>query len=218
MRIEKKIIAAVYIPAHVKTTKYYEFTELNKEIQERLIKEKQDEVTNDEYFWQDIYCDEFKESALNTIREKIPGIEDEELQFSLNCCQGDGVSFTGELGEENIASLLSLVYGGNIPRQIKRIIPHMESIVFERNRHLRYCHEYTVSTEIKINGHEYYTEFYPRIEKLLEDLEKQIDQYRVEICKKLEKEGYDLQDYYTGREYAIQELSSNEYYESGEVA
>ena len=39
MRIEKKIIPAVYIPAHVKTTKIYEYNELAENVKEELRKE-----------------------------------------------------------------------------------------------------------------------------------------------------------------------------------
>ena len=37
MRIEKKIVAAVYIPAHVETIKIYEFDELAQDVQRKLI-------------------------------------------------------------------------------------------------------------------------------------------------------------------------------------
>ena len=215
MRIEKKIIPAVYIPAHVETTKIYEFNELSKELQEKLIDEKQNEITYDEGFWDD-WCIDTRCIFENIIMDKVPGIENIDVSFSLNSCQGDGVSFTGEVvGDGNITALLSLVYAGKIPHKVKRVIPYIYSIQFNRNHYIRYCHEYSVDTSVIDNYNDY---THDRFLAVLHSMEKAIDSYRASICKQLEKAGYDRQEYYTGREYAMEQLMENEYFESGEVA
>ena len=215
MRTEKKIIASLYIPAHIETTNYYEFDELSKEIQERLITEKQDEIANDETFWDD-WCYEAREQFNDHITEKFKGIENTDVAFSLSCCQGDGVSFTGIFdNSEAITALISMVYSQKIPRHIKRIIPYIDYIEFTRHKSIRYCHEYSVYTEIELNSRRWN---YAHINKTLDELEKTINEYRAVFCRELAREGYASQDYYTSRDYAILELSENEYKENGEVA
>lgn len=51
MRIEKKIIPAVYIPAHVKTTKIYEYNELAENVKEELRKEAFDKLDIYDIAW-----------------------------------------------------------------------------------------------------------------------------------------------------------------------
>lgn len=129
---------------------------------------------------------------LDIFEEKIydafPGISGLDVSFSLSSCQGDGVSFTGTIiSEENITALLTEVYGV-IPHKVKRVIPHIYSIDFERNDY-HYTHPYTVNTEITDQWDDY---SHNRFLQLLEDIAKDVDEYRIEVCKNLENEGYDL--------------------------
>lgn len=214
MRIEKRIVAAVYVPAHTETTKIYKFHELETSLQKKLIDEMQNKLIYDEQFWDDWSItarDEFEE----TIIRKIPGIDKLDVSFSLSYCQGDGVSFTGEVtGRENITELLTLVYSGKIPFKIKRIIPFIYSIQFNRNHNIRYCHKYSVDTSVIDN---YNDISHDRFLSLVETMEKAIEEYRLDLCKQLENAGYNSQDYFTSKEYAEEKLIENEFYASGET-
>ena len=118
----------------------------------------------------------------------FPGISGLDVAFSLNSCQGDGVSFTGTItSEENITALLTKVYGV-IPHKVKRVIPHIYSINFECIDY-HYTHPYTINTIITDQWNDY---SHDRFLQLLEDISHDVDEYRIDVCKNLENEGYDL--------------------------
>jgi hypothetical protein len=122
------------------------------------------------------------------IYEAFPGISGLDISFSLSSCQGDGVSFTGTItSEENITAFLTEVYG-IIPHKIKRVIPHIYSIDFERIDH-HYTHPYTINTTITDQWNDY---SHSRFLKLLEDIAKDVNEYRIGVCKNLENKGYNM--------------------------
>ena len=121
-----------------------------------------------------------------TIYEDFPNISNLDVWYSLGYCQGDGVSFTGTItSNDNITEFLTKVYGV-IPHKIKRVIPHIYSISFERNEY-HYTHAYTVRTTITDQWNDY---SHTRFLNLLADIEKDIEEYRIHTCKSLEDIGY----------------------------
>ena len=120
---------------------------------------------------------------------------DFELAYSLNYCQGDGVSFTGSVeGKEELFMLASLVYGGDkIPRNISRLIncDIIYKVEFARCNY-RYTHGHTVQTNIidnyNINGRYHY------ISKAINKFQNDINKWRLKTCDILEKEGYEVID------------------------
>lgn len=121
-----------------------------------------------------------------TIYEAFPNISDLDVWYSLSYCQGDGVSFTGTItSDDNITEFLTKVYGV-IPNKIKRVIPHIYSIDFERIDY--HTHAYTVKTTIVDQWND---SSHTRFLNLLEDIEQDIEKYRIETCRELEKIGYD---------------------------
>lgn len=123
----------------------------------------------------------------DNVYEAFPNISDLDVWYSLNYCQGDGVSFTGIItSDDNITEFLTKVYGV-IPNKIKRVIPHIYSISFERNEY-HYTHAYTVETNITDQWNDY---SHTRFLNLLADIEKDIEEYRIETCRELEKIGYE---------------------------
>ena len=170
MRIEKRIVAAVYIPAHTETTKIYAFHELETSLQIKLIDEMQNKLIYDEQFWDDWSItarDEFEETIIR-----------------------------------------------KIPFKIKRIIPFIYSVQFNRNHNIRYCHKYSVDTSVIDN---YNDISHDRFLSLVVTMEKAIEEYRLDLCKQLENAGYNSQDYFTSKEYAEEKLMENEFYASGEI-
>ena len=210
MRIEKKIIPALYIPAHVEKRVYYNFNELPKDKQERIMEEYRKGYDWD--FWSMNMADYMNEIIES---EYFPGIESLDVSFSLNCCQGDGVSFTGTITQDKIEGVLSLVYDGKIPRKIKRIIPYIYEIQFNR-KNSHYCHEWTVETIVVDNYNDY---THDRFLSLCREIELLVDKYRADVCKKLEKMGYKDQDYVLSPEGIESYYDGTEFDEEGnEVA
>ena len=117
-----------------------------------------------------------------------------ELAYSLNWCQGDGVSFTGSVnGKDDLFMLASLVYGNKIPKNILRLINYniIHEVEFARcNYH--YVHKYTVQTNIIENYNT--VKDYCYISKAMAEFEAAIDKWRLKTCDILEKEGYEVID------------------------
>jgi hypothetical protein len=128
---------------------------------------------------------------------------DAKVSWSLSCCQGDGVSFTGTWRNEAMIPILNKVYDMKIPRNVVRLIPFLALELKRTNHH--YCHEYTVDTEIEVDtGYGYYKRgegTFKLIEKLVRDIQERVENYRLKVCKELEKYGYAIMDGYESDDY-----------------
>ena len=162
----------------------YKFDELPVSVQAKVIDRYKDRLT-------DLLNDDLKDDMEWKLNNYVGGL-DFELAYSLNCCQGDGVSFTGSVDrKEDLFLLASLVYGGDkIPRNISRLIncDIIYKVEFARcNYH--YMHEYSVQVNIIEN---YNTiKDYLHISKAIAEFETAIDKWRLQICDTLENFGYD---------------------------
>jgi hypothetical protein len=172
----------------MRTIELYKFEELKKDVQERALNTAREYITNNAMYNECLNSDLENELYYN-LCDDFPFLDDIKIRFSLNCCQGDGVSFEGEIiGLDNLMELAKKVYNDNIPRKIKRIIPYLYSVKFEM-MDFHYCHAYTVDTIVTDNYNDY---GHNRFNKLCEQFEKDINNYRVDYCRKLEKIGYDF--------------------------
>ena len=162
----------------------YKFDELSVSVQMKVIKRYRDRLS-------DLLNYDLKEivnAELNNLTHNL----DFELAYSLNYCQGDGVSFTGSVeGKEELFMLAGLVYGNKIPNNILRLINYniICKVEFDRCNYYRYVHKYTVQTNIVCN---YGTDKdYCHINKAIDEFEKAIDEWRLKTCDALENFGYD---------------------------
>ena len=171
----------------VKIIAVYKFDELPVSVQTKVIDRYRDRLS-------DLLSDDLKE-AMNWKLNNCVGSLDFELAYSLNFCQGDGVSFTGSGDrKDDLFLLASLVYGGDkIPRNISRLIncDIIYKVEFARCNY-RYTHGHTVQTSIidnyNINGRYHY------ISKAINKFQNDINKWRLKACDILEKEGYEVID------------------------
>jgi len=171
----------------MRTIELYKFDELKENAKEIALKTARKYITNS-----NIYNDCLNNDLENELYYKVcndfPFLDDVKIRFSLNSCQGDGVSFTGEIiGLDNITALVQKVYNNNIPHKIKRIFPYLYSVKFN-TIDFHYCHAYTVETIVTDNYNDYGTHYH--FYKTCEQLEKDINDFRIDYCKELEKIGY----------------------------
>ena len=81
----------------------YKFNELSKDTQDKVIKRYRDELTD----LLNQYLEGIMYQEFNNYTDNL----DFRLAYSLDCCQGDGVSFTGSAeSKEELFTLASLVY------------------------------------------------------------------------------------------------------------
>lgn len=199
----------------MRTIELYKFEELKKDVQEIALNTAREYITNNNMYNECLNSDLENELYYN-LCDDFPFLNDIKIRFSLSYCQGDGVSFTGEIvGLDNITALAKKVYDNNIPRKIKRIIPFLYNVKFDVIDY-HYCHAYTVDTIVTDNYNDY---GHSRFNRLCEQFEKNIDNYRVDCCRKLDKIGYDFIAEYENEENIHNYIDSMhlEFYKDGYI-
>ena len=177
----------------MRTINVYEFDELSSEVQKKVI---------DRY--RDAYVD--IEDAMNIEFINYVGDLDFMLSYSLSCCQGDGVSFTGTAeGREEVLKLANLVYSGKVPRKILRLINWgiIIDVQFVRNNS-HYVHKYTVDVIVEslIPCHYY-------IYRAICEFERAIKQWYLNTCNALEIFGYNTIDTMRSDDYVREGIIAN---------
>ena len=164
----------------------YEFDDLSKDVQESVIERYKDKLAyllNDDL--KDIMKMEFNNHMHNL---------NFELAYSLNCCQGDGVSFTGSVeGKEELLEFANIVYDNKVPKNIIRLIKWdiIYKVDFVRNSY-HYVHKYTVAPAIIDNYN--ISNSYCHINKAITEFEKSINKWYSQVCDTMEKFGYDTKE------------------------
>ena len=160
----------------------YEFDELSKDVQDEIIARYRDRLVN-------VLNDDLgviMNSELNNYTDNL----NFELRYSLNCCQGDGVSFTGSVeGKEELLVLANIVYDNKIPKNILRLINWniIYKIDFARSNY-HYVHKYSV--QINIIDDYNTNKDYCHINRAITEFEKAINKWYSQVCDTLEKFGY----------------------------
>lgn len=172
----------------MRTINVFKFDELSSEVQKKVI---------------DLYRDSYVdiEEAMNTEFINYVGDLDFMLSYSLSCCQGDGVSFTGMAeGREEVLKLANLVYNGEVPKKILSLINSDIIYKVEFNRiSSHYVHKYTVATTIDGD--------YLRI---AEDFKVAITHWYSDICDALETYGYNTIDIMRSDDYVRECIIAND--------
>lgn len=188
----------------IEELKIYTFGELSEKAKQKAVNNYRSK--NDYYIESQLITENMEE----TILEKTCNtIQDLKLGWSLCCCQGDGVSFTGIIYgyDDNFIKFLETVYNGELPKNIKRIAKAL-LVRFKRTSHF-YAHKKTCNTEVELTGN--CLGRIDRIEKTLEELEKTLEEWRVNLCEYLEKQGYNDLYYYNSDEYIADIMLNNDY-------
>ena len=161
----------------------YKFNELSRDVQNKVIQRYRN------YELADLLYEDLKnimKRELNNYTDNLDFI----LAYSLNSCQGDGVSFTGSAeSKEELFTLASLVYDNKIPKNILRLINWdiIYKIDFVRSNY-RYVHKYSVQINIIENYNT--NKDYCHISRAMTEFEKAINKWYLNICDDLEKFGY----------------------------
>ena len=164
----------------------YEFSELSIIVQQKVIERYRNilfDLLDDDL--RDIVNMEFN-SHVHKLNFK--------LAYSLNYCQGDGVSFTGDIeGKEELLEFASLVYNNKVPRNIIRLIKWdiIYNVEFVRGSS-NYVHKYTVAPVIIDNYN--ISNSYCHINKAITEFEKSINKWYSQVCDTMEKFGYDTKE------------------------
>ena len=166
----------------------YQFNELSEDVQNKVIQRYRD-YELDGLLYEDLA--NIMKQELNNYTDNL----DFRLAYSLNSCQGDGVSFEGTVKDKDeLLTLASLVYDNKIPKNILRLIERdiIYSVEFARNSY-SYVHKYTVTITIIDNYN--ISDGYCHISRAIAEFEKAINEWYLQVCNTLEEFGYDTIEY-----------------------
>lgn len=179
-------------------TKIYKFEELSEDAQQTAI----DKFRNN----LEIYLDFFNEDAKEQI-EKAGFYDDIKLQYSLSCCQGDGLSFSCKRIEwKTIEPLFTEVLGQGKEKTAKLIFEYCSFIC--KGNDGRYC--FASKNDIDFTFENYNRE-YQNIKEVVGNVLTKIENKYLELCKQLEKQGYSEIEYQQSDEVVKETILANEY-------
>lgn len=171
----------------------YKFSELSKEAKEYAIAKYYE---NEEYpFLEEDILSEL--SQLDTL--KI--FSDIKLRYSLNYCQGDGLSFSANIDVDEYLK------NKDLSQDNKQLISMEVYKMYSTGNKGRYSYAHRDQIEWEANG----SDVRETTEKLIETIKKEIAEYYMEICKKLEKYGYSVLEYRMDDEEFEEHCKSNGY-------
>lgn len=138
------------------------------------------------------------------------GFYDVDISYSLNYCQGDGLSFTGRLGTDDVIKLLK-ANKTMISDASFALFKEYEGYIDIKRRNYNYSHCRTIGVMALCVRYNDYDETDPTLEKICEDIEEEFLDIYETICHKLEKEGYNY--FYEITEEEMEDLAdANDYW------
>ena len=186
--------------------KLYKFQELNNEARQKAIEDKVKQ--NSEY----IYMDCFNDDAIEQIKDA--GFENPKLEYSLSYSQGDGLSFKADGITQELKDSIFKAIGLSYKRA--EIIEQYLIVKITGNKgHYSYAKKDQIDVYLESNysGNEKHN-----IQKYVDLFLNELEEIYMDLCNKLEKQGYNEYEYQCSEEYAIQEIEDNDddFLENGE--
>lgn len=211
----------------------YNFDELDKDIQEKLIKEEKECCFN--AYMECSFQDDMEHKAQELIDDYF-GSDTDFIQtyYSLSYCQGDGAMIEFDIDIKDLNNKYKVFTDDEI-----EFLKQKDVINTIRVRHYDnfYYHEYTFGID-----HDYYNDWefedikddfnitengfntlWDRFDKLTDDSNKHYTDSEfikdiIEMNRDLVKFGYDIiENYEEDTDFVIENLSEKEYYENGDV-
>jgi hypothetical protein len=203
--------------------KVFTFNELSPEAQDKAI---QDHIEATDWSLESEFISEdFKYQLMDL------GYPTDEVPWSLNYCQGDGVAFYGMVDVSAVAKRLLEPSEYEFLMDIRDEI-RLDYEIVKNSFGYHYSHWNTMNVEMTLESYsdrldfdgygddEVDTELSEKVEQLVLKLEELISDDIKSVSRKLEKSGYESIDYIQNEDNAREYLSTesdNEYYENGKV-
>lgn len=181
----------------IKELKAYNYEELSEKAREK--------VRN--FFGEhdaDIQTDMLKEDFTYILAEKYSYFTDPKFQWSLGCCQGDGLSFSSNFD-------LNLYLKTKHPKMKESIFNVLTEIltVLPKGNTGHYCYAKKDQVDYEIESLGKNTK--RRLESLINNIINEIQEEYMQICNEFEKQGYNQYEYLYSDEYAKETCEANEY-------
>jgi len=181
-------------------TKIYTFDELSDEAKEVAIEQYRNV--------QEYYSDFFNDDAVEQI-DKAGFSGDVKLQYSLSYCQGEGLSFSCNRIEERVLlSFFAEILGEGKEKTAKIIIDNCSFVNTGNDGRYCYASKNDIEFILEIYGTNYDK---TNIENIVKKVETKIQNLYINLCKDLEKQGYEDIEYQCSDEGITETLIANDY-------
>lgn len=189
-----------------KEYKVYKYDELSEKAKEKVRE-------NFGVNYADIQTSIMKESFTYFISENHPYFIEPIFQWSLCCCQGDGLSFECKIDLE----VYLIQNKPNMKASVKSALCEAVYNLHSLGNNGRYC--YANKNQIDYEYNYQYGKEFPRLYELLDNIVDEIREKYIDVCDELEKQGYSQYEYLYSDEYARETSEANEYeyLENGEL-
>lgn len=181
--------------------KVYKFEELSPEAQEKAIKK---EIQR-QYEYLDLYM--FNEDANEQIKDA--GFIDPVLSYSLSCSQGDGLSFKAD-GFNKLTELFIEVLGPGKEKTAKLLADNCTVILKGNTGHYCYAKRDQIDLYIENYTSSINVTNTDRIDEVVSNALRLLEDRYLDLCKKLEDQGYSEIEYLTSEECAKENLIAND--------
>ena len=187
----------------IEETKFYTFDELSKEAKEKA-KAKYYELEDDPWLEDDLN---------ESLKDKACYWKEAKLQYSLSCCQGDGLSFSGTLDlKAFLAEFFPKMRRQNV------MLEYIYKIYSTGNKgHYQYAAENQIDMDINVQpgpGKDY-----KRLDQQADIILERVKDEYMTVCKALEKEWYSILEYRMSDVEFSEHCEANtyEFYEDGKM-
>jgi hypothetical protein len=202
--------------------KLYKFDELSKEAQEYAIEKWRNSME-----W-DIESSMITEHFEEVLKEKH--LPNEDIEWSLAYCQGDGVAFYGTVYNDDIKIIAKNFLNDEDYKLLEAIHNEdftVEAKIYRNSYGYRYSHWNTMEVEMnhddidnmiyylhdieKDYDSEEYTEAYNKINNLINSIEEYLSSYIKDVSRELERDGYAEIEYLQSDESIEETIKCNDY-------
>ena len=182
------------------TINTFKFEELSTEIQAKLIKKEQDS----EYC---VFMGGFDNHCIQQIEESGFYANNKiELSYSFSCSQGDGLSFYAT-GFDKIRDVIAQLLPINKSKTVEVI--YNACNFYMNNKNKRYSFASKSDIDFTLDVLEY--DKYPNVQNTITQVRQDIENIYIDLCKKLEKQGYSEIEYQRSDNYINDELINQDY-------
>ena len=190
--------------------KTYRFSELSEEAKKHALQ-----------YWRDKGFDvevPFSDNDGHEELTKEKGFTGIKLQYSLGNCQGDGLSFSADYEHDFKLKLVNKYLGPGKEKTAALLADYL-IVHVKGNTGNHYCYASRSDVEVEVDyGGLTQANVYDKLMELSENIQSDIADDYMDLCKQLEKEGYEHYEHLDSDEYLGEFFEINDYlfYEAGE--
>jgi len=177
----------------------FKFNELSEDAKQTAIEQYRNSI--DDVLW--YFSDDIEEQ----LREENITFTKRGLQYSLNYCQGDGLSFSGEFDVQKMVKLAL----PNLSEKRQNIIEQCIYSLYSSGNTGYYCYASKNDIDIEYNYCNWNYNRYPNLTALCEIVVEFTKDYYIDLCDKFKKQGYAEIEYQYSDEAIIEKIIENEY-------